>query len=836
VAAQILVEYTVEPHVIMDLEASSYHVGGKHVWQTSSSLVQAWLARRNAQYRETHAFASTSDINGGVGALLVQAYAGRPKVFISVLHVCFTDKVGKQSYHSYMYTFQAAPPFRILGIGEKELPLVRKDCRWGAAVVFPMSLVLSDSPSGAELQLLYGSGDSEAHRLIMPLSEPGSFLPARHDVVPGQHGLTLVMMSHSRGRFQDLKEILRHYRAMSPGLLEEIILVWNNPQDPGAMEELRLMNNEEGVPMQVIAADVNSMNNRFAVWETVSTDGVIIQDDDMWVDEADLSCLVDIWRAEPGRLVGASNERTHIKRDATGHLSEMSPRCEQDVYLDHNGNRVYGNDTYCKFWGEEYSMLLPHPWVLSRRYLQLYTESHEATALVDSMHNCDDIYLNAVVSNYTRAPPVAVHVRVHRYPTWMDGGAMWVSDHKWKEHRGQCLEKVNSYYVGEPMSPDTGTVFRLASHSLTCQTEAAHTNRAISSALQTHSWAFPTAGGVPWDAEVDFVLAHKSLVVMLTMLLLFAWSRWHSGSMRIIVCWTAASVSMNLVNKQASNAFPATCLLVIFQMIIADAVLCSSLDYTSLRLAAVRRKDLAKWMVVPLLFAGMLCTSLMALKCTTLSTFLIFRNTLPIITFVAEKALYGVPKEASTPLLLSLALTLGGIVLYGWKNASLSHCGAALTVLNCALTCVDKLVQRTLLTDPDFTVSVPLCMLINNTAGILPMLFMAICTGEVWRWQPVVAAVTPSSCMLLAVSGLLGCCLGITGLWMQQAVTATMALVLQNVSKIIVISIGIFVFKDAVVGLGLAGCVLALAGSAWYSYLQLPRELKEKGATEDPLC
>merc|ERR1719498_2133933 len=126
----------------------------------------------------------------------------------------------------------------------------------------------------------------------------------------------------------------------------------------------------------------------------------------------------------------------------------MSPKCEQAFHLDENGTKVYESDTHCTFWGEEYSMLLPHPWVLSKKYLQLYTKSHEGTSLVDSMLNCDDILLNAVVSNYTRAPPLAVQVPVHRYPTWMDGSAMWVKDRKWKEHRGQCLEKVNALYGG----------------------------------------------------------------------------------------------------------------------------------------------------------------------------------------------------------------------------------------------------------------------------------------------------------------------------------------------------------------------------------------------------
>merc|ERR1712187_761924 len=90
------------------------------------------------------------------------------------------------------------------------------------------------------------------------------------------------------------------------------------------------------------------------------------------------------------------------------------------------------------------------------------------------MFNCDDIYLNVVVSNYTRAPPVAVDVTVFRFPTWKDNTtALWASDHDWFMHRSQCLEKVNAYYASEPLSPDSGTVFRSATRTLTCPAKAA---------------------------------------------------------------------------------------------------------------------------------------------------------------------------------------------------------------------------------------------------------------------------------------------------------------------------------------------------------------------------
>jgi hypothetical protein len=304
-----------------------------------------------------------------------------------------------------------------------------------------MTLVEGDK----ELWVVYGAQHAESRRFILPVAEVPNYLPP----APGP-GFTLVMMTHSVERFNVTKQILVRYRQYAN--LDEIVVIWNNANLTGA-DELRTLALDAGVPLRVVVASVNSMNNRFAIWDTLETEGVVVQDDDMWVEEESLGCMLDAWTRTPDLLVGTKDERTHFK------LNEMNRPVELV------GNKCVPSDagdgiTKCHFWGDDYSMVLPHPWVLSRKYLQMYMESHVLPVLVDDMFNCDDIALNAVVANFTHAPPLLLDVPVYRADIWKEGAALWASDKEWKLHRTQCLERVGDFFAADPPCHETGTVFR----------------------------------------------------------------------------------------------------------------------------------------------------------------------------------------------------------------------------------------------------------------------------------------------------------------------------------------------------------------------------------------
>lgn len=213
----------------------------------------------------------------------------------------------------------------------------------------------------------------------------------------------------------------------------------------------------------------------------------------------------------------------------------------------------------------------------------------------------------------------------------------------------------------------------------------------------------------------------------------------------------------------------------------------------------------------------MLSTSLFALKETTVSTVLILRNVLPLVSFVGEKWLFGTPQVVTLSHTVSLLVTFVGTVLYGYSNLSVTTFSATMIFINCIVTVADKLLQRYLLTSSEFKESLAACMLANNTIGAILLLVLACTIGETGEWVPVLKATSAASWLVVTISGISGCALGYLGLKIARMIDATMLLVLQNGTKVAVILMGIALYGDQITGISALGCVISLAGSAWYS-------------------
>lgn len=338
-----------------------------------------------------------------------------------------------------------------------------------------------------------------------------------------------------------------------------------------------------------------------------------------------------------------------------------------------------------------------------------------------------------------------------------------------------------------------------------------------------------TANNIPqgpiWE-NLEMLLA---ILATPAMLMVLRQESMRANSLGVIIVvsalYVSASLSMNVLNKKAAHQFKATCLLVIIQMLIADVVIVV-MEIDKMKIG--KWQDLAKWFVVPVAFAGMLGTSMYAFREASLTTILVLRNILPILTFCIEKALFNQPASASNSLMASLLFTLVGSVLYGCTDISASAWGKILLVVNCLFTIVDRLVQAHLLKGhADFSISLPLCMLLNNSLGILPILGLAVATGETALWQSVIDQADKRTWAMVVISGMVGTSLGYVGLRVQQLVSGTSVLVLQNFNKLLIIAIGMGLFKERMTPLSMAGCVLSLLGSVMYGYMRLPSEANQ---------
>jgi hypothetical protein len=304
--------------------------------------------------------------------------------------------------------------------------------------------------------------------------------------------------------------------------------------------------------------------------------------------------------------------------------------------------------------------------------------------------------------------------------------------------------------------------------------------------------------------------------------LLWAAASPSTGPMAIIGCYVIASIGMNVLNKEAATTFKSTFLLVIIQMAFASAVI---LLMEFRKMSCARYGDLLRWSVVPLAFAGMLATSMWAMREASLSAVLILKNLLPIVSFAAEKALFNTPLSITKSIVFSLFVTFIGTVVYGFADASVTNSGKIFVVVNCGFTLVDRLVQTYYLKlSSNFSISVPLCMLLNNTLGVAPMLALAFVGGEIPQWRTVIAQADSDTWLWVVLSSGCGACLGYVGLRATQLVSGTTMLVLQNLNKVLLLAASAEFLGDSLRPISWFGCAVSIGGCCWYSTLRLPAE------------
>jgi len=313
--------------------------------------------------------------------------------------------------------------------------------------------------------------------------------------------------------------------------------------------------------------------------------------------------------------------------------------------------------------------------------------------------------------------------------------------------------------------------------------------------------------------------------------LFFVWSAHaHKVNAKVIIgCWMMASMAMNIVNKEVALRFSATTLPVIMQMLFAVALFTIA-EWRNLKCGKL--VDLVKWSVVPFFFTGMLYTSIQSLHEMSLSGVLILRNVLPLFTLFAEKTLFGKPSEVTASMLVSMLVALLGTVVYSCWNVTVTRSGIHFVLANCVLTVVDRILQRNFLHDPDFSVSLPLCMVWNNFLGTLLICGLAFANRELFLWQKMAGEASVATWYLILFSCICGCSVGYLGLKCQKMVSATTFLMLQNFTKVFLILIGMECFGDRLWGISALGCLLSMCGMMWYSYERLPVETAESSKSE----
>ncbi|KAH8311749.1 hypothetical protein KR044_007870, partial [Drosophila immigrans] len=191
---------------------------------------------------------------------------------------------------------------------------------------------------------------------------------------------TIVILTYERSQL--LMRLLSSLQGLPH--LHKVVVVWNSPQPP--LDDLSWP--VVGVPVSVVRAPRNSLNNRFLPFDVIETEAVFSVDDDAHLQHDEILFAFRIWREQRDRIVGFPG-RYHA-------WNASSPS---------SGSWSYSWSCSC-----ELSMVLTGAAFLHRHYLYLY--SHQLPQAirdkVDELMNCEDIAMNFLVSHLTRRPPIKV--------------------------------------------------------------------------------------------------------------------------------------------------------------------------------------------------------------------------------------------------------------------------------------------------------------------------------------------------------------------------------------------------------------------------------------------
>eukprot|EP00928_Gymnodinium_smaydae_P081318 TRINITY_DN64867_c0_g1_i1.p1 TRINITY_DN64867_c0_g1~~TRINITY_DN64867_c0_g1_i1.p1 ORF type:complete len:394 (+),score=65.43 TRINITY_DN64867_c0_g1_i1:180-1184(+) len=296
--------------------------------------------------------------------------------------------------------------------------------------------------------------------------------------------------------------------------------------------------------------------------------------------------------------------------------------------------------------------------------------------------------------------------------------------------------------------------------------------------------------------------------------------------------FAACSWGMNVLNKALVEEFATPCLVTGAQMlmtVVASLVLAR--DKLTLTGTLVRN-----WAFVPLLFFGMLVSSLFTYEYLTLSMLMVIRNLGPIVTIPIEKVVMPAGKKPNVTgtMFAALLIVFVGAVLYG-GHVEFSWVGLCFSLLNMFLAIADRVLQRRLLTTECEGLSTESCVLLNNLFGFFPTCVLGLGLGEFMKFDATHWFFS-SGTVLLLLSGAIGSGICYFAIAVQREISATSFMVLQNLARILVVFAGVRLFGDPIGNtLQVLGLALSFLGALWYGHAQLSAaKAKAPPAEEDP--
>eukprot|EP01060_Flectonema_neradi_P040892 TRINITY_DN9489_c0_g1_i4.p1 TRINITY_DN9489_c0_g1~~TRINITY_DN9489_c0_g1_i4.p1 ORF type:complete len:375 (+),score=56.38 TRINITY_DN9489_c0_g1_i4:43-1167(+) len=238
------------------------------------------------------------------------------------------------------------------------------------------------------------------------------------------------------------------------------------------------------------------------------------------------------------------------------------------------------------------------------------------------------------------------------------------------------------------------------------------------------------------------------------------------------------------------------------------------------------------WAPVFTLFAGMLYTSAKTFQYVHVSFVIIVRNVGAIITTFVEYLVRGTSVNAE--IIFSEIIIVIGTVMYGYEGLKAFKdfwTGMQWCLLNVLCqTLYGVTLKYKMENDEDIKDMSKYTMSLFNNLLCLPyLIIVALAAGEPNHYGEILPKVPPHGWLLILVTCAIGFMISTSGFGLQKLVSATSFLVINNMTKILNIILGVVFLGDHLPSFfAFLGCFVSLGGGFWYSFEVMALNEKKK--------
>ena len=283
-----------------------------------------------------------------------------------------------------------------------------------------------------------------------------------------------------------------------------------------------------------------------------------------------------------------------------------------------------------------------------------------------------------------------------------------------------------------------------------------------------------------------------------------------------VILYMIVSSGMMIFNKMVMKTFPHAIFVTCLQLYGTAAIL--STNMKDMRIGSLR--EMAIWIPIPVTFALMLWLSMKSYERNSVSTIIVFKNLAPLITLTLESIfkLEGNIKKQGR-LFLPLVIILIGSFLYGFHDVEVTLLGFILISTNTIIACINRLIERYVMSTINVNMSISGMMLLNNGLGFIllqPLLFTLESLTDI---KKDLHGLSDTSTVWLCGSIICGFAISFAGLNLQRRISATSFMITTNVNKFIVIYVDIMLWNKQFNLLTALGATLAIFGGILYGYM-----------------